>query len=677
MSKSLMMKYKKTLGIPAWAGLLALSVLGACSNDLLPEDLNKKPGDGIDVPTKLRLYVNFAKEDSSPETRFTSEADDGWSIGGSVNYFTDGDTVGIFTRSGNFNLPTTNGKGGPLINIPMYFEAQQYLTKPDEPFDSEKNPYETQYVLLNDTVEVLPSVMQSQEVFMYYPYTKDMGNLSNYPGWKNYVNTPNYNNGNLYYGSGYSSPGSSYNYYGAEFPNIIGLPLRVKADDGSIRCRDVVEMYSASQADLNKGTITGTVYHGFSSLQIVRNDGFKEPKRKDPATGQLVEDWRIWVVLDVPITHLRVVSYSDGVRWTTKPYYDPEFTIDGVVVTEEEAKKWEAWEGKPYQANNTSEPRRAWYVTIPTILHENSSTSWRDNTNSYYSHSYCARPTVSEIMLYDDDGYLQHVTSFTLKTSSGATATKRPYPHYRWRVDITMDELPSTVRPVAIIDWDQEGDDKDLTEERTAGIHDVSDYISWVSTYNAYIEDGRKGSNEADLKKYGDFVDNTYWNFYISEFIVPSSAELPQVTDMQDRLVGNNNFFNVTFSNFTIPGPMFKKVSNYGGIVNIDFRNVTVESDWAAGPIGMIAGEIVSDVNNNNVLFRNCNLYNCIVKNQDPVGLFAGSMKYGKIQDCEMSGFIMGTSTSNLYPKVFAIQPTNSPDVINFNYNNINSAIIQ
>ena len=667
------MKYIKNISLLAF-GMLTGTGLFSCTldNDLKPKD-NAERIEGVTVPTKLRLYVNFADGEDGYKTRFTTDAKDGWSIGGSVNYFTDGDTVGIFARCGNFNLPTTDGKGGPLINIPMYFEAQQYLLHPDQPYDPDKNPYDTQYVLLNDTVEVLPSVMQSQEVFMYYPYTSAIGNIENYPGWRNYVNTPNFQNGSIYYGSGYGS-GAGNNYRDKIYPNIVGLPIRVKADDGSIRCRDVVEMYSASQADLNKGTITGTVRHGFSSLQILRDEGFKNPKRKNPATGELEEDWSIYVVLNMPVTHMRVISYSDGVRWTTQLYYDENFEIDGQRVSEEEAKKWKAWEGEPYQANSTAELERAWYVLIPNIMHENSSTSWRDHADSYYSHSYCSRPTVSEIMIYDDEGYLQHVTSFNLKTGDNDAATKRPYPYFRYRVKIAMDELGSTLRPVAIVDWDDEGDDKDLTEERSAGIHDVSDYINWVSTYNSYITQDRNPSLNTELSKYGDFVDNKYWNFYISEFIVPTSANLPQVTDMQDRLVGNNNFFNVTFSNITFPGPMFKKVSYYGGIVNINFRNITVDSESTTA-LGMIAEEIVSSSENNNVLFQNFNIYNGIVKSKGPVGLFAGTMQFGTINNCEISGFILGSSFSTtFFPKVFATPPTNSPSYSQFNYNNINSA---
>lgn len=672
------MKYRKHIGIITMAAMSAAGLF-SCTADLLQEpDGSTQRVEGVNVPTKLRLYVTAEERQEGMATRFTTEANDGWSIGGSVNYFSTGDTVGIFARYGNFNLPTSNGKGGPLINIPMMFEAQENVLKdPSKPWNATTNPYETKYILVNDTVEVLPSVMSSAEVFMYYPYTKDMGDLRNYPGWKEYANTPNFRTGSIYFGDGYKSSTAGI-YADKTYPNIIGLPIRIKAGDGSIRCRDVAEMYTASQADLNKGIISGTVRHGFSSMQILRDDGFKEPKRKDPVTGQLVDDWSIIVVLNIPVTHMRVVCYNDGgVRWTTQLYHDPSYTIDGHAFTDEEARQWEAWEGLPYKANNTAEEERAWYVLLPSIYWQNDADSWNGHSDSYYSHAYCVRPTVSEIMIYDDEGYLQHVTNFNLKTSDGNAATKKTYPYFRFRVKIAMDEFGTTVRPVAIVDWDEEGDDKDLTEERSAGIHDVNDYINWVSTYNTYITNGRRGSAAEELAKYGDFVDDTYWNFYISEFIVPSNVDLPQVTDMQDRLVGNNNFFNVTFENLKFPGPMFKTVSYYGGIQNIDFRNVRVSTGWNAGPIGMIAGEIVSDFDNDNVLFQNCNLYNCIVENQGPVGLFAGSMSFGKIVDCEMSGFVLGTSTSQtLFPKVFAIPPSNTPIWNNFNYNNINSATL-
>ena len=76
----------------------------------------------------------------------------------------------------DMNYPTKDGRGGPMINVPMYFVKQEYPKDPNQP-NGEKI---TAYTFENDTVEVFAPAMKSGTgIFMYYPYTADMGNISN------------------------------------------------------------------------------------------------------------------------------------------------------------------------------------------------------------------------------------------------------------------------------------------------------------------------------------------------------------------------------------------------------------------------------------------------------------------------------------------------------------------
>lgn len=629
------------------SGILGIG-LWACTDELKIND--KGTNEFVDIqPVKLQATIYFEDYETLGEvkTRFSTDYSDNWSIGGSSTTFTDKDTVGIFSRWGNMNLPTSDGRGGPLFNIPMYFVGQQYPKDPNKP-DGEQT---TAYTLENDTVEVYPPAMKTgYGVYMYYPYTKDIGTIDNYPNWKGYVEAQNLQTSSVYWGTGYAAannvPGNTVKETD-EFPIIPGLELRVKAPDGSVRCREVVEMNSANSTDLTKGIISGAVYHAFGELIIMRGTGFDKPVKRE--NGQLVPDSTIYVVLDTPITHLSVVSYlnTEYTRWTTKPFYKEGYIFDGKEMDEEEACKWYAWKGTNYE-NDYGVPKDdsvdAWYVIIPTVYQQNTNTS----TNRLYTTQYNKRPTVQEIVLYDNEGILQHVNSFTLKTSDTANPTKQIAPRYRWPIEVAMTELGPTVRPVTIDKWDEDRDDKDITDIRTSGIHDMEEYKTWAATYNSYISGGR--TNPSGLEKFGDLIDNV-WHFYVSDFDFKGGTLPAEVTDLQDIIEGDNQFYNVVWSNLNLFTPIFNTISYRGGIRNIDFDHpfLNYEGD---DPVGIFAKEIslVYSTGSEEQTFENCNIYNGRVISNGPVGMLAGKINFGRFSDCEFTGDIIGDSTATTTP---------------------------
>lgn len=624
------------------------ALLIACTNELEPIMPENPLNDEVTILRAEVSITDMEEASGAPEveikTRLSQNIYDHWTW--AYSSFTDRDTVGVFSRTGNMNLPTSDGKGGPLFNVPMHFVQQDY--------PGVKDPV---YSMENDTVMIMPTSMTANAIMMYYPYTKNLGSLANYPNWKEYPTTPG--NANVVWGN--------------QYPDIPGIELRAMVD-GSPRCRDVLIMRNANADDLKKGNLRGTFYHCFAGMVIMRGKGFQNPKRKEN-DGTLVPDESINVVLNQPYTHFRIVSYSDHVRWTTQCFYQENYEFNGKVMTQDEAKIWPAWKGEKYP--NTDKPTEqegrvdAWYVVFPTVWQTNSTTK---TTDPMYPQN-TTRPMVTEIQLYDDEGFLQHVTAFNLNTPvdpGGASATKSPYPNYRWAIEIAMDELGPTVRPVSIGNWDKDGDDKDLTEERTAGIHDEGEYNAWVTAYNTYIDQDRNESYAEPLKKFGDLVDGKIWNFYIEEFPVTSSTVLNQVVDLQDQLIGNNNFFNVTFEGLTLTYPLFKKVSVNGGMQNIDFRDIYVTCD-KTDPTGIIAGEIVSQYGGSDaVSFTNCHIYNGTLISNGPVGMMAGSIQHGRISDCFFSGFIMGsTSANNQYKNLFGSDPSYLPSVSSTLYSDI------
>lgn len=632
--------------------VLLLLLLGvgvfSCTDDIEPDNGNDNAPDMELKPGPLTAYLTFADYEDAVSTRFTTDANDQWSIGGSINYFTSGDTVGIFARAGNMNIASNDGKGGPLVNIPMYFVEQRYLKDPEKPEDPDTNPYEYQYVLQNDTVEFLPSVIGTgYAVFMYYPYSPDLGKLENYPNWKAWRTSNSAANASLYWGTGYQNDTKVY-------PDIKGMPLRVKAPDGSIRARDVVEIWNANTAELNKGKLTGTVYHNSAALIIMRGVGFDQPKRKLD-NGTLVDDYSITVELQEPITHMMVVTYSDYIRWTTRLFYDNSYIPEwsDTPMTETEAKQWKAWEGAPYpQSAAADKRRRAWYVLIPSVYNQNSGENWKTHTNRIYSSQYTARPTVSKIILYDNEGYRQEVTSFTLRPGDSYAATKKPEPRYRWPIEIAVDELGTTVRPVTIDNWDQ-SKDNDITEVRTVGIHDFNE---WARLYNDYISNQRDPSKEETLKPFGDLIDGV-WHFYVDGYDFAQET-FPRVTDLQDVIEGKNKFFNVVWSNLNLTRPLFDKISKNGSIQNIDFDNIFVKSE-STDAVGALAGEVEIDNRVEGQTFYKCNIMNGTVIGKGPVGLLAGSISFGRIKECEFWGFLVGDSSyEDNYKYLFGTRPS-------------------
>ena len=654
-----------------------IGLLTGCKDDFTMDDPSQNPGADL-LRTKLRATIYMKDyELQEPATRFSTDPDDNWSIGGSSVTFTDQDTVGIFTRWGNLNLPTKDGRGGPLINIPMYFVKQEYQKDPNDPSAG----VVTAYTLENEEIEIYPPGMRSgQGVLMYYPYTPDMGSLANYPNWKEYVELQDYRTGSMYWGTGYTNSTTTQfpNLQGTAndiFPDIKGLELRVKGPDGKARCRDMVQMREANLGDLTKGIISGAVYHCFSELLITRGPGFENPKRKDE-NGNLVDDETIVVVLDQPISHIRIISYSNFVRWTTQLFYQDGYTFNGETIDEEEAKKWYAWEGAMYPNDNKTpedERKRAWYVLVPTNLHLNNSESWKNHTNRIYNSQYSYRPTITEIQLYDNDGILQHVTSFTLKTSDSASPTKQPYPTYRWPIEVAMDELGPTVRPVTLENWDENRPDKDITDERTAGIHSMLEFNSWVARYNEFIEDNRQDSS--GLEEYGDRIDGV-WHFYFSGFDFTDVTNFPQVNDLQDIVEGNNQFFNVMWSNLNLAAPMFDKITGNGGIKNIDFDNITLNYTQNTEAVGLFAKEISTSysIGGSEQIFENCNV-NGAVLSQGPVGLLAGQINFGRISNCKFEGRLRGSTTSqptnNNPGKLFGVDPSTQLNIVNTTCTNI------
>ena len=443
-------------------------------------------------------------------------------------------------------------------------------------------------------VEFSPTTMK--DIFMYYPYEPEMNN--------------------------------------------VGLKLRISRDD-TIRSR-CIDLLSSKEIQLQGGedgkvALSGAFKHAFSELIIMRGEGFDSP----PENRGSIDYQRITAVINEGYTHVKVNLTTEDGKWSCTPqlYY----LDDGQSLSKDEAKRWDAWKGGNYgvttdeeEGNKTNEGDKtdgmpAWYIIIPTPS------------------------SVEYIELYDNDGYLQRVTSLRLGNNS-----KSPESGWRYPMEITMKELLPTVNPYPIIPW-EEGDN--LTEERKSGINDETEFVQWVRDYNAYLKDKTDENKIKKLLQYGDKIvetdGNISWHFYVhadldmdkySSLLQEEDGETSNVaiiSELNDVLDGisttlvDRKFINHTIKNLS--RTFIDKMTGKGVIQNFDFIEPAVRKEEGTEPIGII----VNEMNGTSVI--NCNIEFGELNHLGggPAGMVAGSIKNGKVEDCALSGFLIAESTAD------------------------------
>ncbi|MCH5239374.1 MAG: hypothetical protein J1F38_04055 [Muribaculaceae bacterium] len=602
----------------------------ACTDELIDKSVEGEREGIFPLRAEITLGEGFL-----PHTRVGLNPDDGWTYGSSrITGFKVGDEVGVFSRGGN--MAEDNGNGH-IINIPMTYTLVSVS-------DNTSGDQTETYTFMNSDLKMYTEAMRSGGVFMYYPYSEEMGNKSNV------ITTSN-----------------SYGQY--ETMNTTpGLPLRVKPEGSDdYRCRDLLQIPSVDASDLKKGVLRGTASHAFAEIGIIRGEGFKNPPpdKRD-----------IWVVLTEPYTHVRIVANPNTVGWILQmvsfdekqqwaQQYAQETGLD-----KEDFKKWKCWEGRApasfitdnennedFEYEDGDELPPFYYVVIPT-------TSYGVSSSSAVNY----RSTVSEIYLADDRGEYQHVTSFNLNANSTTESTdisKRTdvadkYPRYRNRyfLQIQTSELGPTVSQVEIKDWIKD-EENDITEKRERGINDVAGYNAWVDLYKVYKTNPNEEQTKENLKAYGDYdVTNGIWHFYINKDLtfIPNNPDFtPHIIEQfDDVLESGSQFYNMTLSGIRLSQPLISKMAGNAAIKRLDFDGIYIKyTSEQPKPIGAIAGTVegssITGGGSNSFAkgwFEKVNIINGTVISNGPVGILSGTMTSGWINKCSFSGFISGSSTS-------------------------------
>lgn len=461
-----------------------------------------------------------------------------------------------------------------------------------------------------DGIEFSPSHMTSSKIFMYFPYSPVMDGV------------------------------------GVTL-RVVPTPEELDEDDvantGSIitpRCMDLLTSDLLNIQGVLNGkdmALYGEFEHAFSELIILRGPGFDAP----PSGKE-----RITAVLRDPVTNYKVEVAADPWACTPQMYYNAASGL-----SQDEAKRWDAWKGGNYaisEGDTIGEP--AWYVIVPSI--GSNEQKKKPGERSY----------VDYIEIYDNEGYLQRVSS--LKLSGGTT--KYVDAGWRYPMKISMEELVPTVNPFTITPWNET---VDLTDERTRGINNISEFARWVYDYNAYLKDNKNQDKIDALLQYGDLYqasdDDKFWHFYVlndldfsnyrpysdsgeqdgNDAVAPGTPIIPQLEDILDGVsttLSNSRFLNHTVTGLTSPfiGVLTGKASQ---LMNFDFDSPEVKiQDGSTNP----AGILVTKMDDYSTVL-NCRIIDGDLLNPDgPSGMVVGELINGLVKDCTISGFMVGKSTA-------------------------------
>ena len=463
---------------------------------------------------------------------------------------------------------------------------------------------------------------------------------------------------------------------GIDIPaGVVVYPDPSAPKDGVIRCVDY--MYIASMS-LTNGALGGRFDHAFCEMVIIRGHGFD--KLDDE---KLKND--IKVVLNRGVTRLTLGLYltnSTGV-YTWMPKYWPYntwssysalkdsggnlLTYDGL--TEEDAKKWQAWPGEQYvDTNEAGFPvlRDAWYAIMPT------------------AHSY-SHTIADYIEIYNDEGILCKVSNFDLYTNTTTgISDKQMRPGYRFAVEVMMTEHGATARPVEISQWVEEDpidpdapvdpdrkDSHDITDERTVGIDNEGEFADWIEAYNGYANayNFHRPANENELKtspvfeklrEFGDYsFDDQRWQFYITKDIDMSSNDIKDihVGELCDLLEGASTTNNYTITN--LRRTFIEKISGNGELRNLDFDNLYISSKATTGSVGALTNNL------NGGTIENCRINNGTMVGTGGVniGMLAGTVNGGTVKNCTLSGAVIGATAGGDYAGLFGEVEGVSPTV--------------
>lgn len=412
-----------------------------------------------------------------------------------------------------------------------------------------------------------------------------------------------------------------------------GMVLR-SSKDGVERCIDVLMLKNLTEKDLtDKLQLSGPFHHIFSELIIMRGEGFD--RVADDKKG-------ITVVLNGGYTRLRFIDNpaTNGTE-VRNMWKVPELFFDeNDGLDQEDSRRWEAWEGEPFRPYEGLDKKEAYYVILPNIY------EYRipGGQNILVPHT-----AVDYIEIFDNQGVLQRISSFTLDGE-----TKQIMNGWRYPLEIKMEGLVPTIYPFSISPWD---DTENVTDERTIGIKDESEFLEWLMAYNQYTSENKTGDFDDVFSKYGvkhinETTQEVTWHFYILDNLNFSGKKNVRISKLTDVIDGLGN----QLSNISIEDSFIEEISGKGLLSNLTFRGLTINNTTKSGltnGIGAIANLLADDGS-----IINCDV-DATLKANCKVGMMAGAVTGGTVDGCIFSGLLIGRgSSSNPYRYLIGLDAT-------------------
>lgn len=560
----------------------------SCQNEL--PVFKDEPGDS---PQPLIIKANI---DGNVKTtsRAIQGTDDEWSY----TNFEDGDTMGFYSSGGDWL------GGGGFDNIALQYDA---VLK--------------QFSDVNNGATFSPTQMNGSQIYMYYPYSKEIGTT--------------------------------------------GFELRRKGESSgdTLRCVDFLSSYKIQVdgiLDNKHMALFGEFEHAFSELIIMRGEGFDNP----PADKR-----RITAVLDTPITDIRVTIDTENGGWTVEPqliYNDDNSNK----LSSDEACRWDAWWGKNYGITvQDTVGKPAWYIIVPTIGSEVGKT--RPGK----------RCIVQYIELYDNEGNLQQVTS--LRLSGGMT--KYVDAGWRYPMEISMKEMVPTVNPYNIVPWNEDVNLTDQRTRGINNMVEFEEWVREYNAYITEPTPERVNALLKYGDLFVDSENNNLWHFYLltdldMEQYNPSNSGdgnantsnsiIPLLKDILDG--EGTTLVNGKHQNFKITGlsrTFVDELSSANGkIININFDEPDVRVN-DTDPVGIIANNVDKGT------IDNCAISDgTLINLNGSAGFVAGTLVDGTITNCTLDGYMIAKGTgSDIYSKIVGTNPTGD---FNFSSNNADNVIV-
>ena len=516
---------------------MAMAFVLAACSDRFSDDFTQRYG-------RDEILVATIAGDDGVGTRVLKSSLDHWSF---TRFSETSDVIGFYSRSGNLDSPDGNG---PFTNEPMeYARGEQTSSRPDDRYwRGVFRPLHMNYDLALIKNDV-------QNTFVYFPYCEQMEEE--------------------------------------------GMELRILGEDGIYRCVDALTISKVSADD--DAMMSGSFYHTFSELVIIRGYGFDKPK---PGLE------KIKVVTTLPYSHAEVQENTNKGHddWKIlKPVYKDSYTL-----SEQACREWEAWEGADY-VDDSGKSHPAKYVIIPTAISTD-------------------RSTVNYVEIYDNNGTLHKVTTFGLMNDTD----KRVSPNERYWLTVKLEGLVPTIYPFAITPWEKT---TSHTEQRARGINTAAEFLDFVMAYNRYNDLGRQKGDEEALKNFGDryeVADDVRWHFHINNDFDLSSlggVEKLLIPTLCDTLDGRTK----TLSGIKSDQAFITELQAKGCIRNLNVSGLNVTStsgSYAGGLIGSMTGGLVTGCNVDGYLNA-----------KGAAGLAVGQFTAGTISNSSFSGLVVGTSS--------------------------------